>query len=76
MCKEEGYEYNDATSSCLDIDECLKSPCDNESMVCQNSQGSYNCDCKAHYTSDGNGKVCKGKCSIYISFNQVCDGNN
>ena len=63
ICKNKGYSYK--AGRCLDINECVQQPgpCDNSTMICQNSQGSYTCECKPHYKRAGN--VCKGGRSLH-----------
>ena len=43
----------------IDIDECLSSPCSSD-MICNNTDGSYTCDCPDGTIKNGSG----------------CDGNN
>lgn len=43
---------------CLDINECLRNPCD-VNAVCDNTDGSYSCTCKTGYSGDG--VFCAGK---------------
>ncbi len=42
----------------LDIDECISSPCGNNSL-CTNTNGSYECTCNPGFTGDG--LNCEGK---------------
>ncbi|CAF2882084.1 unnamed protein product [Rotaria sp. Silwood2] len=46
-----GYERNNVTGICTDIDECAMnvSNCNPESSTCNNTIGNYICDCKAGY---------------------------
>ena len=44
--------------SCIDIDECLTSPCD-VNGECTNNVGSFICECTVGYS--GNGFTCEGK---------------
>ena len=37
-----GYEQNDKGDKCIDIDECLENPCDDE-QYCHNTNGGYSC---------------------------------
>ena len=42
--------YNGDGRSCVDIDECISSPC-GEHGICNNLDGSYQCDCKSGFES-------------------------
>ncbi|CAF4938871.1 unnamed protein product, partial [Rotaria sp. Silwood2] len=46
-----GYERNNVTGRCTDIDECAMnvSNCNPESSTCNNTIGNYTCDCIAGY---------------------------
>ncbi|KAK8406643.1 hypothetical protein O3P69_007314 [Scylla paramamosain] len=46
-----GTEYNHLTKACVDIDECATNPC-KAFEVCENSQGSYQCQCLAGYSRE------------------------
>ena len=51
----------------LDIDECSDidlNVCDREHSTCNNSIGSYSCQCNIGFT--GNGSVCTGKIHTYV----------
>ena len=51
----------------LDIDECSDidlNVCDREHGTCNNSIGSYSCQCNIGFT--GNGSVCTGKIHTYV----------
>ena len=45
---EKGFE-DDGTGSCVDINECDSSPCG--SGTCENTNGTYTCDCNSGYIS-------------------------
>ncbi|CAF4029746.1 unnamed protein product, partial [Rotaria sordida] len=49
-CKH-GYEKNNATRNCIDIDECASKVdnCNSERSNCNNTMGSYDCNCKGGY---------------------------
>ncbi|XP_070503028.1 fibulin-1-like isoform X1 [Chironomus tepperi] len=47
---ELGYRYDSATESCLDIDECLESPCQHN---CKNLDGNFQCFCRRGYKPNG-----------------------
>ena len=47
----------DITLTCLDIDECPLSPCD-ENANCTDTVGSFECKCNDGYS--GSGKTCEG----------------
>ena len=53
----EGYNLNNS-SNCVDVDECVKLPCDQKAK-CSNNPGSYSCTCKTG--SFGNGFNCSCK---------------
>ncbi|KAI0239406.1 hypothetical protein LSAT2_009860 [Lamellibrachia satsuma] len=66
---ELGYEWDDTTSSCVDIDECARgiAGCAEPWMAdCTNTAGGYNCACKALFDGDGHYCAMVGKqdCSI------------
>ncbi|CAF1151504.1 unnamed protein product [Rotaria sp. Silwood1] len=48
-----GYEKDNTTMSCTDINECAKnaSTCNPESSICYNTFGNYTCNCKDGYES-------------------------
>ena len=47
-CKcNDGYLGNG--KMCTDIDECVKSPCDSDSTVCESLTGSFQCKCKSGF---------------------------
>jgi len=60
---------------CTDVDECSDddlNDCD-EHATCENSEGSYSCECQEGYSGDG--KTCEGRCCFvaissasYFSF--------
>ena len=45
-----GYVGNEV--NCLDVDECINSPCD-ANGICQNTGGGFTCDCNPGYQRDG-----------------------
>lgn len=48
-----GFALNAAKTACVDVNECLGSPC-NSLRVCVNTEGSFFCtDCPAGYRNDG-----------------------
>ncbi|XP_076814750.1 IgGFc-binding protein-like [Clavelina lepadiformis] len=47
--------WNRRPPTCVDVDECLRSPCD-DNAACTNTEGSYSCRCNEGYT--GNGAQC------------------
>ena len=48
----------------LDVDECLKKPCD-ENGHCTNTDGSFTCECNTGYSGDG--FLCIGKnCFLFV----------
>lgn len=52
----------------IDIDECQEQkPCD---QICQNTLGSYTCDCREMFILQPDGQSCKmeGERSFYILF--------
>ncbi|KAK2160224.1 hypothetical protein NP493_1661g00003 [Ridgeia piscesae] len=55
-----GYNYNEATSTCDDLDECATgtSLCKVAVSECINRDGDYECRCKAGYTLDKDGRTC------------------
>lgn len=61
-----GYEGNPEIG-CVDINECLDSPCDH---TCTNSAGGYSCSCDAGYLSTGD------KCSDINECDTFGCGNN
>ncbi|XP_030626803.1 thrombomodulin-like [Chanos chanos] len=68
---ESGYEMNN--NKCIDIDECVNSPCEHS---CVNTESSYYCTCFDGYiisSEDGN------RCELHCSQREcpaVCDVNN
>ncbi|KAI6201251.1 EGF-like domain-containing protein [Aphelenchoides besseyi] len=52
----EGYERAHNSSQCVDVNECLLSPCD-MSAICTNLDGTFRCQCVDGYV--GNGVECK-----------------
>ena len=57
-----GYQYNEDTGSCDDLDECsptgfiCSGRADSTNFVCINTVGSYNCHCKPGLDTDGLGE--------------------
>ncbi|XP_055017752.1 hemicentin-1 [Boleophthalmus pectinirostris] len=67
-----GHTYRDGT--CVDIDECLRKPCQHE---CRNTIGSFQCLCPPGYKLLPNGRTCKDidECleqGIKCDQNQMC----
>ncbi|KAJ0019494.1 hypothetical protein NQD34_007063 [Periophthalmus magnuspinnatus] len=67
-----GHTYRDGT--CVDIDECLRKPCQHE---CHNTIGSFQCLCPPGYKLLPNGRTCKDidECleqGIKCDQNQMC----
>ena len=57
-CCPDGYDRNDITGICEDVDECQNTAiniCD-VAAICSNTDGSYDCDCLPNYY--GNGYYC------------------
>ena len=50
--------FGKSSSFCLDVDECLSSPCDNTTINCTNFPGDYECTCDGGFVSD----IMKRKC--------------
>ena len=48
---DSGYEMS-TSGECVDIDECLNSPCDTNG-ICENSLGTFTCKCADGYDGDG-----------------------
>ena len=53
---EVGYEVNDSTNDCVDIDECKTTGCPKYSK-CSNTEGLYRCQCIAGYRPSALGSV-------------------
>ncbi len=52
-CKQ-GYEYDENSEKCLDVDECTNGMANcSENAVCNNTSGSFECVCKSGYEGDG-----------------------
>ncbi|XP_014915220.1 latent-transforming growth factor beta-binding protein 1 isoform X5 [Poecilia latipinna] len=49
---DEGFQPNAQRSRCFDVDECQQNPCSNGR--CENSPGSFRCDCYHGYRLTGN----------------------
>ena len=47
----DGYVFNNF-SVCVDVDECVNSPCDRNAN-CFNNPGSFSCSCSTRYVGDG-----------------------
>ncbi|KAL7015531.1 hypothetical protein ACKWTF_016502 [Chironomus riparius] len=45
-----GYQYDSETESCVDINECLESPCQH---YCKNLEGNFQCFCRRGYKPNG-----------------------
>ena len=43
---------------CIDIDECLSGPCTSD-LICNNTDGSYSCDCPDGTVDNGTDCICK-----------------
>lgn len=55
-----GYEMNNDSLLCVDIDECQKEKICGENAVCENEPASYKCICLLGYDSYEKGVGCKG----------------
>lgn len=57
----DGYEENNSTARCDDIDECAtdNGGCD---QTCTNSNGTYVCTCEDNYKLGNDSKACGRKC--------------
>ena len=47
----EGYKFSNS-SVCIDVDECLNEPCD-QNADCANEHGNFSCTCSFGYSGDG-----------------------
>ena len=54
----EGYEMDDASGACVDVNECLDNAC-HPDADCTNTPGTYACACSSGYK--GNGLLCMSK---------------
>ncbi|KAG8286305.1 hypothetical protein J6590_062808 [Homalodisca vitripennis] len=56
---KQGFQYSDAYHRCIDVDECTEpeSPCDSN-QVCENTMGSYSCQCKSGFQLDSITQAC------------------
>ena len=61
---EVGYEVNGSKNDCVDIDECKTTACPRYSK-CENTEGSYRCQCNAGYKPSGLGWVSNNKNKIF-----------
>ena len=68
ICKKDGYEYDRANKSCVDIDECEKGPGCGKNAICKNNDGDFSCLCQPDQRLKGND--CEGGCFILFLFNQ------
>ena len=48
----------------LDFDECVNEMDNNCAQMCQNTNGSYSCECRIGYSLDSNGYTCNGKSTL------------
>lgn len=53
----DGYEKVGNASTCVDVNECLLSPCDS-AAICTNLDGTFQCKCIEGFV--GNGLECRG----------------
>lgn len=44
-----GYEYNDASKTCIDINECKSNYACDRNQICMNTVGSFICRCIVGY---------------------------
>ena len=44
---------------CIDIDECLSDPCPSDSLICNNKDGNYSCDCPGGTMDNGTDCICE-----------------
>ena len=56
------YKLSGDGHTCIDVDECQvyahSGVCSPQTSICQNTPGSYQCQCKTGFRSDGSGKHC------------------
>ena len=64
FCRE-GFVAN--RSTCVDVDECLRSPC-GPNAVCSNSPGGYACECEPGFIGAPPTKQCKGEQPLALNF--------
>ncbi|XP_014915221.1 latent-transforming growth factor beta-binding protein 2 isoform X6 [Poecilia latipinna] len=65
---DEGFQPNAQRSRCFDVDECQQNPCSNGR--CENSPGSFRCDCYHGYRLTGN--TCEDVDECVSSGGSVC----
>ena len=54
-------EANEIEKTCGDINECEANPCDEVTQICQNSAGSFKCECRLGFENiaQGTGPACQ-----------------
>ena len=54
-------EANEVEKACGDINECDANPCDEVTQICQNSAGSFKCECRLGFENiaQGTGPACQ-----------------
>ena len=54
-------EVSEGEKTCGDINECEANPCDEVTQICQNSAGSFKCECRPGFenNAEGNSAACQ-----------------
>lgn len=62
---QRGFEVDNLSGSCIDINECRDDPC-HKTAECRNTVGSYTCSCPANHVGDPYTSGCRapGTCNI------------
>ncbi|XP_052784322.1 uncharacterized protein LOC128220099 isoform X2 [Mya arenaria] len=70
---QDGYERNQTTENCNDIDECKEGALNNCTQTCTNTAGGYNCGCYESYSYSRENNTCNDEDECLADTLNDCD---